>query len=78
MKYYLVEFRNNYAICSRTIRTKKTIKDIEKWINKQNGLFKNTFCSFIKAEEVTKDDFKSFIKCFEKTKQNEIKKLSTI
>jgi len=78
MKYYLVKFYNHYAECSRTVRTEKTIEDIENWINNQKGIFKNERCKFLEAEEVTENEFNLFIKCFEETEQDAVIKISTI
>lgn len=78
MKYYWVEFSNGCAICSRTIRTSKTIKEIEEWVKTWKTLFKADTIHFIQTKEVNKTEWENFIQCFDKKERNFVIKECTL
>lgn len=78
MKYYFVEFRDGCAICSRTIRTNKTLKDIENWVKTWKSIFKSKAVLFIQAKETNKNEWNKFIECFDINERDAIVKECTL
>ena len=70
MKYYWVEFSNGCGICSRTIRTNKSLKDIEKWVKTWKPIFKGIPIHFIQAKEVDQNEWQRFIECFDEKERD--------
>ena len=78
MKYYWVEFGNGPAICSCTIRTNKSLKEIECWVKTWKPLRKKDTVHFISAQEVDKNEWIKFLDCFDPSEREAVIKECTL